>query len=216
MKSEYKRRQYPIVFRDRQYRLLAMVLLYSFTLVAIFFVFLFLPDFFQMQDESADYILRGQAADRVLMLHARLWPAIIAVICLFGLHSFRFFCLFIGPLKRLHRAFDKLKTGDLTVKVVLRDGDFLIEEGDHLNETIQVLSAEVQKAKAAAEATQVALEGLRVEIQALPQDTCLRLAENLQVLQSRIDEEWQCLDYFRTPERKAGSTEISGTVDARL
>ncbi len=215
MKSEFKRRSYPVVFRDRQYRLLCMVLLYSFTLVVILFVFLFLPDFFKMQDESADFILRGQAADRVLMLHARLWPAILAVICLIGLHSFRLFLLFIGPLKRLRWAFDNMKSGDLTVKVVLRDGDFLIEEGDSLNETIASLSAEVLKAKAAAEATQTALESLRVEIQALPQDTRSRLAENLQVLQSSIDEEWQCLDYFQTPEFKTDSSETAAVADTR-
>jgi len=215
MKSTFKRRQYPVVFRDRQYRMLAMVLLYSFTLVAILFVFLFLPDFYQMQNEAASIELRAQAADRVLMLHARLWPAILAVICLIGLHSFRSFLLFIGPLKRLRWAFDNLKAGDLTVKVFLRAGDLLTEEGESLNNTIRALSAEVQKVKAAAEATRSALKGLFAEIEALPQDVRSRLAGNLQALQGNVDDEQRCLDHFRTPELKTGYPDASGDADAK-
>jgi methyl-accepting chemotaxis protein len=144
------------------------------------------------------------------MLHARLWPAILAAICLIGLHSFRLFLLFIGPLKRLRWAFESMKTGDLTIQVVLRDGDFLIEEGDSLNETIGVLAKQVKKAKAAAGTARDALASLGADIQKLPPDYSSRLTENLQVVQSSLAEERRCLNYFRTPGKKTPREE---TVD---
>ena len=210
MKSQYKRRQYPVIFRERQYRLLFHVLFYSVVLVAIFFFFLFVPDFYLMQDESASLEIRGYAADRVLNLHARLWPAILAVICLISLHSFRTFLFLIGPLKRLSWALDGLKLGDLTIKITLRRGDFLVEEGDQLNETVSTLSAGVQKAKSAVETARDALEDLSADIQSLPQEVCTRLAGNLQILQGSVEDTRQSLEFFRTDVSEAVCRDENG------
>ena len=134
--------------------------------------------------------------------YVRVW-----LICLIGLHSFRMFLLFIGPLKRLHWAFDNLKAGDLTVKVVLRDGDFLIEEGDSLNATIETLGAKLHKARAAAEASRSALNDLHDEIQVLPPDIRSQLTGGLQALKGSLADEQRCLDYFKTPEEPIDADE---------
>ncbi len=202
MSSTFKRRQYPIIFRDRQYRLLAMVLFYSFTIAVIFFVFLFLPDFIQMRDTTASLELRAYAADRVLMLHTRLWPAILAMICLIGLHSFRMSLLFIGPLKRLEWAFKKLKGGDLAFKVTLRQGDFLMEEGDLLNQTIDTLAERINRVKSATESAEATLKELEGASHSLPADSRSRVAGLVATLQDRLDDVRHCSNYFKTEADK--------------
>ncbi len=216
MNSDFKRRKYPVIFRERQYRLLAQVLFYSFTLVAIFFVFLFLPDFIQMQDETASLELRGYAADRVLMLHARLWPAILAAICLIGLHSFRVFLFFVGPLKRLQWAFKKVTAGDLDFKVSLREGDFLVEEGDIFNQTIGTLSGRVNRVKAAVESAGTALKALTDEANSLPQESRVRVAGLLETLEVRIDDVRRGCDYFKTGIQVEGSSPESKSIERKL
>ena len=213
MKRDFKRRKYPVIFRDRQYRMLLLILLYSFSIASILFVFLFLPDFYLMKDEGANQFLRGQAANRVLHLHTRLWPAILMVIGFIGLHSFRLFSVTMGPLKRLGWAFDSLKAGDLTTRLALRKGDFLTEEADSLNAAVESLSAAVLEARAAAQKTRTAVEGLRAEIDALPPDPGSHLAARLQALERCVDAELRCFDYFKISESKADSAETSGPAD---
>ena len=198
MESNFKRRQYPVIFRERQYRLLALVLFYSAILVAIFFVFLFVPDFIQMQDETASPEVRGYAADRVLMLHARLWPAIFAAIVLVGLHSFRMFLLILGPLKQLQWAFDKVTEGDLAFKVTMRQGDFLIEEGDLFNLTIDSLSERINRVKSAAESAATTLKELEAVSHSLPDDSRSRVAGLVETLQGRLDDVQRYSNYFKT------------------
>ncbi len=202
MKSDIKRRQYPVIFRERQYRLLALVLFYSVTIVVILFLFLFLPDFIRMQDETASVELRGYAADRVLMLHSRLWPAILAVICFIGLHSFRMVLVLIGPLKRLQWAFNKVKAGDLAFKVTLRQGDFLMEEGDLLNQTIDTLAERINRVKSAAESAETTLKELEGASHSLPADSRSRVAGLVATLQDRLDDVRHCSNYFKTEADK--------------
>jgi methyl-accepting chemotaxis protein len=210
MSATFKRRQYPVVFRDRQYRLLALVLFYIFTIVLIFFIFLFLPDFVQMRDTTVSLELRGHAADRILMLHARLWPAIIAAICLIGLHSFRMFLFLIGPLKRLRWAFEKLGAGELDFKVVLRKGDFLMEEGDLFNRTLGTLADEINRAKTSTARVASALQDLSGDIQGLPRDAQLRLAGHLETLQGSAADVRRSLDFFRNPEKESAGVSDPG------
>jgi hypothetical protein len=82
-----------------------MVLGYCTTIVVVLAAFLLLPDIVQLFDESVSLEVRAIAADKILTLHSRLWPAIITLVCVLGLHSLRAFHRLIGPLYSFRWAF---------------------------------------------------------------------------------------------------------------
>ncbi len=128
MTARRRRRQYPIVDRSLQYRFLAMILIYSMTIMIFLAVSLFVPDIIKLRDEGLSFEVRAVAADRILTLHARVWLAVIALICIIGVHSFRVFHRFVGPLYRFRWAFEKVRNGDLGFQVKLGKKDYLRQE----------------------------------------------------------------------------------------
>lgn len=160
MKRGFKRRTYPIVSRNRQYRALLLILSYALTLCAVLFAGLFVPEIMLLQNEGAALAERAAAADRLLSLHARLWPVVVAIVCLIGLHSFRMFSRFIGPLFRFRWAFEVLGDGDLTRRVHLRNGDELGPEADQYNAAMDALSIRVAAWREAVDRVAAACERL--------------------------------------------------------
>jgi len=77
MKRHNKRRQYSIVDRSLQYKLLAMIFIYGFIIAVFLAGFLFLPDIIHFKDGGFHLELLPDAADRILALHSRIWPAIM-------------------------------------------------------------------------------------------------------------------------------------------
>jgi hypothetical protein len=143
MKKPHKRRRFPIVDRSLQYRFLAMILVYCLMIVVFLAAFLFVPDIIRLQDEGLSIELRAAAADKILLLHSRVWPAVIALICIFGMHSFRAFHRVVGPLYRFRWAFDKIRNGDLSLRVKIRRKDYLHHEEAIMNHMIETLAAKV-------------------------------------------------------------------------
>jgi methyl-accepting chemotaxis protein len=138
--SRNQRRRFPIVNRSLQYRFLAVIIVYSFVIVLFLAVFLFIPDIIRLQDQSLPFHDRAAAADKLLTLHARVWPAILLVICLVALHSFRFFHRLIGPLYRFRQVYDQVRNGDLNLRVKIRKKDYLHEDEAALNNLLETLS----------------------------------------------------------------------------
>jgi methyl-accepting chemotaxis protein len=103
----------------------------------------------QLQDQSLSFELRAAAADKILNLHARVWPVMLTLICLIGLHSFRVFHRFVGPLYRFQRAFGRVRDGDLSQRVRLRDKDYLHDEEKTLNEMIDRIAEKIDTASRA-------------------------------------------------------------------
>jgi hypothetical protein len=101
MKQKYKRNPYRIINKSHQYRFLALILIYIIIITGVLVSVLFVPDIIRMNDQSLSIEVRTVAAENILMLHYRVWPVIIAFICVIGLHSIRTFNRFIGPLYRL-------------------------------------------------------------------------------------------------------------------
>jgi hypothetical protein len=139
MKSR-KRRLFPVVDRSLQYRFLAMILAYGFVIVLVMALFLLVPDIVKLVDESLSLEVRAAAADKILTLHSRIWPAIIALVCVLGIHSFLVFHRLIGPLYRFRWAFGRVQKGELNFRVKLRDKDYLHEEEKGFNEMMSVLA----------------------------------------------------------------------------
>lgn len=140
MTVKTRRKQYSIVDRSLQYRVLAIILTYSLVIVLFLAVCLFIPDILAMANQDLSLEMRAAAADRLLTLHSRVWPAIIAMVCVLGIHSVRIFHRLIGPLYRFRWAFSKIGNGDLNFRVKIRKSDYLHREEEALNQMIEGLS----------------------------------------------------------------------------
>lgn len=140
MKQRYKRRKFPIVDRSMQYKFLTLILSYGMIIVMFMGLMLFVPDFLALSNEELSLEVRSAAAQRILALHSRAWPAIIALICLISIHSFRVFHRLVGPLYRLRWAFSKITNGCLDFRVKLRKKDYLHREEALVNEMIDVFA----------------------------------------------------------------------------
>jgi len=139
MTTRIKRRQY-FIDRSLQYRLLIIVLSYSMIIALFVAISLFAPDIINMMNENLSFEVRADAARRMLTVHARVWPAIIALVCLIGIHSVLIFHRLVGPLHRFRWAFAKIGKGDLNFRVKLRKRDYLPREKDAFNEMLDVLT----------------------------------------------------------------------------
>lgn len=139
-----RRQRFPIVDKSLQYRFLAMILVYGMIVIIFLFVFLFVPDIIQLQDESLSLEIRAAAADKILTLHARVWPTVITLMCVIGIHSFRVFHRFVGPLYRFRWAFEQVQNGNLGFRVKLRAKDYLRREEEALNEMIEMLAGKLR------------------------------------------------------------------------
>lgn len=140
MTASTRRRQYSIVDRSLQYRVLAIILTYCMVIVLFLAVCLFVPDILAMSNENLSLQMRAAAADKLITLHSRVWPAIIAMVCVLGIHSVRIFHRLIGPLYRFRWAFAKIGQGDLNFRVKIRKSDYLQREEEALNEMIDGLA----------------------------------------------------------------------------
>ena len=149
MTERYKRRLYPVINRSHQYRFLAMMLTYNIIIVVSLVIFLFVPDIFQLYDQTLSLEVRGAAADKILSIHSRIWPAIIALVCVIGMHSFRVFHRLVGPLYRITLAFGQIRKGDLSFRVKLRKTDYLHEEEKAFNEMLEKLAEKIGGIKSA-------------------------------------------------------------------
>ena len=146
-----KRRRVRIVYRSLQYHFLAQFFIYSAIIVFFLAIFLFLPDMIKMQDETLSMAERAIAADRVITLHIKVWPAAIVMIALLGLHSFLTFHRLAGPLYRFRMIFNQIRDGEMIHPIKIRDRDYLHTEEKVLNEMIDVLADKLQNIQQAGE-----------------------------------------------------------------
>jgi len=135
-----KRRHFILIDRSLQYKFLAIILIYSMIIVAFLAAFLFVPDILDVLNEDLGLELRDLAANRILYLHSRVWPTMIALICVLGLHSTRVFHRLVGSLYRLRWAITEVTKGNLGFRVELRKKDFLHREKETFNGMLGVLN----------------------------------------------------------------------------
>jgi len=151
-----RRRAFPVI-SSLQYRFLAMTLIYSFIIVCFFAIVVFAPDIFEMHDQTLSQEIRSSAASRVLAKHTWVWPAVLSLIIVLSLHSFRAFHKVIGPLYRFRWAFDQIRNGTLLLRVKTRDKDYLRTEEEAFNNMLEVLSGKLELVK---EATKEAFQSI--------------------------------------------------------
>lgn len=93
------------------------------------------------------------AADQILQLHRRVWPAVLAVAVLAGFQSVVMTHRVVGPIYRLKVAIAALKAGDFAHRVTLRQHDRFKDFAEALNG----LAAGLQQAEAERKAWQQTL-----------------------------------------------------------
>jgi len=138
VKKDFRRTR--MVNKSLQYRFLAMILIYSASLVLFLALALFVPDIVQMRDQRSSLDVQAAAADRLLARHVWVWPGALVLILIISVHSFRSFWRVAGPLYRFQMAFDQVRGGDLSYPIRLRARDYLHPEAKTLNEMLQALA----------------------------------------------------------------------------
>lgn len=166
MSAVYTRRRYALIDRQKQYRMLAHVLVNCFLVVSVSAALLFSPGFAWLSDPTLDIEARGRLAGDILTLHALFWPAMLVITCGVALHSFRWFLRFVGPLYRFVRIFEAVRDGNLGQRVTLRRGDLLTAEADVLNEMLETLEDHWTRMRDKSDDVAAAAEGLRAALPA--------------------------------------------------
>lgn len=212
MTARTRRKQYSIVDRSLQYRVLAIVVTYSLVIVLFLAVCLFVPDILAMSKEDLSWEIRAAAAEKLLTLHSRVWPAIIAMVCVLGIHSVRIFHRLIGPLYRFRWAFAEIAQGALNFRVQIRKNDYLHRENESLNEMIDALAGQcksVQQAGSRVLDSLTALEqGSRQDSGGDNPDQKL-LRQHRQHLEDLLDQ----LKYFRVSVEENGEQEANSSAE---
>jgi len=191
MMAESKRRYIPIIHRTYQYRFLTFTISYMIIVVFFMAAFIFVPEFMLMTDPHASFEIQSMAADKILYGHTKMWPALIALICLIGLHSLRVFARFVGPLYQFTRAYGKIADGDLGFRVQIRKGDYLVDERDGLNEMIDSLAEKIERVSLARDEAVWTLDRMEKELAAGVSK------ERVDELRARMEKIGTALDGFR-------------------
>ena len=144
MGENTKRKFTSVVNKSLQYRFLAMMIIYFVILILFLGFTLFLPDMIQMRNEDLSMAVRVAAADRMLLKHAWVWPIVLIISVLMGLHSFRSFHKVAGPLYRFKWAFEQIQNGNFGLVVKIRKKDYLHAEETSLNNMLRVLESRME------------------------------------------------------------------------
>jgi methyl-accepting chemotaxis protein len=207
-----RRKQYSIVDRSLQYRVLAIIVTYSLVIVLFLAICLFVPDILAMTEEDLSWELRAAAAEKLLTLHSRVWPAIIAMVCVLGIHSVRIFHRLIGPLYRFRWAFAEIAKGALNFRVQIRKNDYLHRENESLNEMIDALAGQCESMQQAGSRTLDSLTSLEQGSNSdhggqKPNQELLR--QHRQHLEDLLDQ----LKYFRVSAEENGEQEANSSLE---
>ena len=212
MTVKTRRQKYSIVDRSLQYRVLAIIISYSLVIVLFLAICLFVPDILSMSNEQLSWEIRAAAADRLLTLHSRVWPAIIAMVCVLGIHSVRIFHRLIGPLYRFRWAFAEIAKGALNFRVHIRKNDYLHRENDSLNEMIAALAGQCESMQQAGSS---ALDSLTALEHGPDKDSGRDNADQQLLRQHRhhLEDLLDQVKYFRVGAEENGEQETNSSTE---
>lgn len=124
-----------------QYRFLALSFVHFLIIILTFLLALFVPLMVQLDNLSLPLSEKEELATQFLSLHQRVWPPLLVVLLLLGVHSVFFSHKIAGPLYRARGMFKSIGDGDLTISTVIRKGDYLHREMECLDEMLTSLKA---------------------------------------------------------------------------
>ena len=155
----FRRRHY-IVDRALQYRLLIYNAIYFVIIILSIGVALFLPLYLQLSNPALTTAQQGEVAGRVLYLHGNLWPAVLVVFIILGIHSILVSHRIAGPLYRFRETFNQIIAGDISTILIIRKGDLLAKEQEKIAEMMAMLQSRIGKIRSEQAALERVLEEL--------------------------------------------------------
>ncbi len=97
------------------------------------------PLFLQFEDRPASPEDLGRLVDRILSLHATLWPMVVICLGAVMVSAWLLYRRMVAPLVRFMRVFGAVREGRLPGPIRVRATDYLSHEADALNEMIESL-----------------------------------------------------------------------------
>ena len=191
-----KRRLFPIVDKEKQYTFLVIIIIYIIIIAGSLSISLFLPDFMLLTDDKLGQNIRGEIADKIIILHSRVWPGIFAIVCIIAAHWFHIFHRIVGPLYRFRQTYEQIGKGNLELKVNLRHKDYLHKEKDDLNRMIEELSIKMRAIQKAGVDVMLTAEGLENEM-ANKQDINDSLKKDLRLHREQCDTLMKYINQFK-------------------
>jgi methyl-accepting chemotaxis protein len=126
------------------------------------------------------------AAAQLLLFEERIWPAAIALILIFGLHSLHISHRVFGPVPRMQAEAGRVAAGDLRRRIQLRTDDHMAGLSEALNEMFATLDHRLGEAQAALRACEEQMGGLARAQFTSPSDR-QRAIEDLKVEVARLE-----------------------------
>ena len=198
MEKETKRKRLPSKGRPRYFRFMLLILTYNLLIILFLGAAIFLPDVIRMGTEDAGFLDRGEAASRMLVMHARVWPGIIVLLCLIGIHSFRSFHRLLGPLHRFQDAFEQMAQGNFHLRIKLRKRDLLGTEQKAFNTMMDTIGEKLTASQGAAREALGFLNSLESTVAGKGDDPDIQ--KPLQDLRSKLQALSGDLKFFQTKE----------------
>ena len=162
--AEPHNRRKRVLIDELQYRMLVVNIAYFFVILLIFLTTLFAPLVVQLLGSDGSFVARERAAQQFLLLDETIWlPLLLTFFCL-GAHSVLVSHRIVGPLHQLRRILGAVRDGDLSVRVKLRDKDYLRKEETIVNEMIEDLSSRIDESADQANSVRTRLTWLRTAI----------------------------------------------------
>ena len=189
----HKRRVVSMV-HPLQVRMLSQVVAYSLIIFVLLAIPVFKPLMQSLDNPTLSWQERAVVANDLLNLHARFWPWALGasfVVMIHCIHSLRLMHRVAGPLYRLKHVFPQIGNGNLCVRTVLREGDYLTPEADLVNQMTAQLQSKITALKHAQ--VMLALDASRIrELAVAKEDPALtalakQMEQNLAGLKSSLD-----------------------------
>lgn len=194
MASRIFRKQ--LIVDNIQYKFMAIVLIYILVTVIISGVMMFLPSILEIS--SGEITAKQQrAAQEILLMHKRFWPALIVVLIVVSAHSMLIFHRIFGPLYRFRRIFKSVTSGDLSVITKIRKNDFLHTEEIAIREMITSLKTNVAVAQNNHNTLHASITELEQDLLNMDLST-EEIREKLVAIQQRSNQLQKDLSYFQT------------------
>lgn len=194
MASKMFRKQ--LIVDNIQYKFMAIILIYVLVTIIISGVMMFLPSIMELSSGEAT-ARQQRAAQEILLMHKRFWPALIVVLFFISAHSMIIFHRIFGPLYRFREIFKMVTNGDLSVVAKIRKNDFLHTEEIAIREMITSLKINVTAAKSNHNSIHISLGELEQELQDMDLTT-EEIREKLVAIQQKSSQLEKDLNYFQT------------------
>lgn len=87
------------------------------------------------------------AAREFMVLHNRIWPAVLVMLAGVFIYTIYFSQRIAGPIYRINATIKKILSGECPESVTLRNGDYFVETASLIQELSRKLSEERNKDK---------------------------------------------------------------------